>query len=1509
MTIAALKSLHAIIGDAIADIERVYAAHRGGDAASGVMSGSGFSSPCSRTPEPQLDWEERMDGGCLKSKSDLKEHELENENEDQDRDDGDADGVDVDMDMDANLGLGRDDGARTRGIDDASSTFTATTIIPTTTTTTPTPTIPPPGTPGRTHSHPRMRVLVPSPSPSSVAIPAPGSGSASVPVHAHTHTQEHSHRYVAHRHSNSNSQAYVSPPPSPSTYTYTHTSADADATTSSGVGGGVETPAKNAKNKKEGDGNENGNGDAILENPRVVTTECTPPGTGTLHALSTSPSRRAVPPFSPVSAPLTCEAISKSLPQPVTAPAPLPHSNPPSHSNPPPPHSNPNPNLNPPPPPNPHTPDFPSLDNPYNPTSLSEALTAHPAVQAAICRIVAAAGQLAASVQVPFLTLCDASMGYHLPSCMRLMEASHVVEILREAGEGGMHVDDISKRNGVQASKLAHVLRLLATHHILREISPDVFALNRISSMVDSGKSVEELRRFQENGVPEMKYRDTNGVAAFVGLCTDEIQKASAYLTETYYLSSSAQTRAGTEPGKAPFCFAFGMEKRGVGFFGWLEGQGGGAGLEEGDGNDGDGGHDEDDAVETGRGGVFPPVLLPSTNTSSPSAAAATAAPTASDNNRTTLAPEPERPRKKDVMAFRHTNMPTVTKAESTSTLKNANAKIGKSQLTSRGYKVASVKLVDDQKSVQMSASAARSGSSTDSESASVLPSTGKRSYEKVDGAHGDLNDNPNRFRLERFGKAMSGTDGWEAPGAALNGFDWSSLPRGSVVVDVGGGIGSTSMLLATAFSSYSTTTTSSSSDHAAQQTSGQVQVAEDEPEGPMLRFVIQDRPVVCEMGEKAWKAKCPELLKSTARFQVHDFFTPQPITNAAVFLLRVVLHDWPDVFARKILLRLREAARAETKLVIADFVLPLACEEELGVCSDAGVGAEGFGAEKGEGGGGGEAKGLLDGIEGARTEPAPRPLLANLGKASANVYWMDLTMQVMFNSQERTLRELALLALSAGWKIVKVTRTSGSLFGYLVAVPVDIPAQYQDIDIEEKTHVPVKREVEDDYERRRYRDKEDMEMIERASSRCGTPTFGSNTRLSSVEEALARLGGGIMRAKTMGNSARQLPTITPLKPALSLSTTVGAKAKVKKKPSPLSVPLLRSGSSPSPSPVASPPPSSRNVGFKSTLGLPGSSQAANMQTTPPSRHTHSHSQSHLLQLPPRSPGARVIPRRMSLACLKVQSSSQTQTTTNPVQTLLASPQRQLLPSPLSPSYTHSSQAEANAQTITSPKAQGGPAKMKRRASYAHLSHTHTSSVSPGFFPPTSMIPVRVQGELHSQPPVSPGTGTSTGISARYMTPSAASTLASTSSASSSASASTASSIAGSPLPFANPPSHSHTPLPRGSKTLGPARRASNAHLTSMFAASALSPGGGVGRAGGATYRKRSGTVVVGPSISLRPGDAVVLRSAGDGEADVRDVDETEDERSARECGNLRGGTASSTISIRDMDASLHSTP
>lgn len=39
----------------------------------------------------------------------------------------------------------------------------------------------------------------------------------------------------------------------------------------------------------------------------------------------------------------------------------------------------------------------------------------------------------------------------------------------------------------------ARILRLLATNHIFNEVSPDVFAHNRVSCTLDTGKSLAEI--------------------------------------------------------------------------------------------------------------------------------------------------------------------------------------------------------------------------------------------------------------------------------------------------------------------------------------------------------------------------------------------------------------------------------------------------------------------------------------------------------------------------------------------------------------------------------------------------------------------------------------------------------------------------------------------------------------------------------------------------------------------------------------------------------------------------------------------------------------------------------------------------------------------------------------------------------------------------------------------------------------------------------------------------------
>ncbi|CAA7262528.1 unnamed protein product [Cyclocybe aegerita] len=903
-----------------------------------------------------------------------------------------------------------------------------------------------------------------------------------------------------------------------------------------------------------------------------------------------------------------------------------------------------------------HNIDFPSLDAPCDPTSLSEQLTSHPTVGAAISRIAAAAGQLAATVQVPFLTICDSVMGYHLPSCMRLLEASHVAEILHEAGPEGLHVQAISDKNGVSASKLAHTLRLLATHHILREVSPDVFALNRISSLVYSGKTFAELQGYQSEGRPELKYSETNGIAAFVGLCSDECYKSSAYMTEAYFLSPSKETREGSDPAKAPFCFAFDTVKSGTGFFGWLEGDADFAGFGSRKATD------VDDSIETGKGAILPPTPI-----------SATFGRKSPKTPKTPITPDrPPRPRR-DTLRSQPGLTPSLRRQSSHPSPSSPTDPL----------------------------SPPRPRIETD------LPRLQRASETNVD-------TNSNRFRLARFGKAMTGTDGWEVPGAVLNGFDWHSLPHGSVVVDVGGGIGSTSMLLATAFSSPS-----------------------GEDDGLGLKFVIQDRPVVCEMGEKAWKAKCPELLESTARFQVHDFFTPQPIKDAAVFLLRVVLHDWPDDFARRILFHLREAATPDTKLLIADFVLPLACPDIVGPTD---------GKED-----------CLEGIEGVESILAPSPLLPNLGKASANVYWMDMTMQVMFNAQERTLRETVALARSAGWKVVKVTKATGSLFGHIVAVPVDIPPET----IEEQRAVILpsidsfgapssptspaedaisqpgpsstsvlkdrREEMEHSVKAKRYCS--DMEMAGRASSRCGTPTFGSRMRLSSAEEALSRFGGGVGRSRgtnrnistpfgsTFGHPPPPPPSL--LKPALSLFSSLSVGKSVKKKPSPLSVPPLQTSP---PSPFARSPSHARK---RSLASSPGDDHATGQSSSPSQ-----------VQASPR-----IITRRVSLANLR-PSQNQSQETAIPPPPPLAG--RHPPPSPLSPRHLGS----------PPPLPQTPSRSLARRASYAHLSISNASGIAPVAQIKPTLIPATRSSITVSVPLLGQGGARSTTNSPPRLSPS-----------------------------------------------------------------------------------------------------------------------------------------------------------
>jgi hypothetical protein len=94
----------------------------------------------------------------------------------------------------------------------------------------------------------------------------------------------------------------------------------------------------------------------------------------------------------------------------------------------------------------------------------------------------------------------------------------------------------------------------------------------------------------------------------------------------------------------------------------------------------------------------------------------------------------------------------------------------------------------------------------------------------------------------------------------------------------------------------------------------------------------------------------------------VHNLFEHQPINNADVYLVRAVLHDYPDELCIKILRLLRSAAKPSTQLLIVDDLIFHACADPV----------------------------LYD-IPGAKMFDPPAPLLPNLGAANLTGQLIDI--------------------------------------------------------------------------------------------------------------------------------------------------------------------------------------------------------------------------------------------------------------------------------------------------------------------------------------------------------------------------------------------------------------------------------------------------------------------------------------------------------------------------------------
>jgi len=237
-------------------------------------------------------------------------------------------------------------------------------------------------------------------------------------------------------------------------------------------------------------------------------------------------------------------------------------------------------------------------------------------------------------------------------------------------------------------------------------------------------------------------------------------------------------------------------------------------------------------------------------------------------------------------------------------------------------------------------------------------------------------------YNLRRFGVAMQGVATMQPASTILDGFNWNALGKDDVVADVGGGVGTVSLAIAKAC--------------------------------PNVRFVVQDRAPVLEQGKQLWNTELPEAIKSgRVKLEAHDFFTPQPVKNASVFLLKHILHDWSDQYCTRILDRLRAAATPSTKLLLVENIIQH-------ICHDPNV----------------EGK---DAIPGATPHEAPAPLLPTYGQINDMPYQIDFAMFLMMNAQDRTLGHFVQLLGASGWRIVKIYRTDrmGAFLQQIEAIPV----------------------------------------------------------------------------------------------------------------------------------------------------------------------------------------------------------------------------------------------------------------------------------------------------------------------------------------------------------------------------------------------------------------------------------------------------------------------------------------
>ena len=135
--------------------------------------------------------------------------------------------------------------------------------------------------------------------------------------------------------------------------------------------------------------------------------------------------------------------------------------------------------------------------------------------------------------------------------------------------------------------------------------------------------------------------------------------------------------------------------------------------------------------------------------------------------------------------------------------------------------------------------------------------------------------------RAARFAQTMSS---WSSGENIGQDYDWNSLSEGKgTLVELGGSTGHTAFRI---------------SEH-----------------HPSLEIIVQDKEEVIAVTKPRDD--------SNVSFQIHDFFTEEPIKGADAYMFRQCLHDWSDKYCVRILRALIPALKPGAKVLIVEAVVP----------------------------------------------------------------------------------------------------------------------------------------------------------------------------------------------------------------------------------------------------------------------------------------------------------------------------------------------------------------------------------------------------------------------------------------------------------------------------------------------------------------------------------------------------------------------------------------------------------